>query len=59
MITLQKANLGKRIIAAIFDGILVSILAVGVAALLSLAFGYNGYIDNMKKKIIILIMFIQ
>ncbi len=45
--SLQKASFGKRIISAIFDGILLSILAVGLAAVLSLAFGYNGYIQNL------------
>lgn len=35
MVSLQKASISKRIIAAIFDGILVSILAVGIIALLS------------------------
>ena len=45
---LQKASFGKRIISAIFDGILLSILAVGLAALLSLAFGYNNYMTNVS-----------
>ena len=45
---LQKASFGKRIISAIFDGILLSILAVGLAALLSLAFGYNNYMNNVS-----------
>lgn len=35
MINLQKASFGKRIIAAIFDGILISILAVGLIAMFS------------------------
>lgn len=47
-VDLQKANLGKRIIAAIFDGILLSILAVGLAALFSMALGYDGYIDSVN-----------
>ncbi len=45
---LQKASLGKRIIAAIFDGILLSIIAVGLAALLSSVFGYDGYMDTVN-----------
>ena len=45
---LQKASFGKRIIAAIFDGILLSVLAVGLAALLSLAFGTDNYVSNLS-----------
>lgn len=48
MVGLQKANFGKRIIAAIFDGILLSIIAVGLAAVLSTAFGYDGYINTVQ-----------
>ena len=44
---MQKAGFGKRIIAAIFDGILVSILAVGLAALLSVVLKYDGYISRV------------
>lgn len=44
---MQKANFGKRIIAAICDGILVSILAVGLAALLSVILKYDGYISRV------------
>ena len=39
---LQKAGLWKRISAGIFDGMLATMLAVGVAFLLSLAFGYDS-----------------
>lgn len=39
---LQKASLLKRLAAAIFDGILLSILAVGFAFLLALVLDYNG-----------------
>jgi uncharacterized RDD family membrane protein YckC len=46
--SLQKASFGKRIMSAIFDGILLSILAVGLAAVLSLAFGYNNYMDKVS-----------
>lgn len=48
MVGLQKANFGKRIIAAIFDGILLSIIAVGLAAALSTALGYDGYINTVQ-----------
>lgn len=48
MITdLQKASLWKRISAALFDGILLSIVAVGIAVLLSMIFGYNDHIDEL------------
>lgn len=47
-ISIQKASIGKRIIAAIFDGILLSILAVALATLLSFAFGYDGYMDTVN-----------
>ena len=47
-ISLQKASVGKRIIAAIFDFICLSILAVGLATLFSLTFGYNGYIHTVE-----------
>lgn len=46
---LQKANLGKRFIAAVFDGILLSVLAVGLATLISFVIGYNGYVENVEK----------
>ncbi|MBQ8868837.1 MAG: RDD family protein [Oscillospiraceae bacterium] len=49
MITLQKASLGKRIIAAIFDFILLSIIAVGLAAVFSAVFGYNGHMDTVNE----------
>lgn len=44
---LQKAGMWKRTAAWMFDGILVSILAVGLGVLLSLLLGYNGYSDTM------------
>lgn len=40
---LQKAGLWKRIAAWMFDGILTGILAVGIALLLSVLLGYDGY----------------
>ena len=45
---LQKASLGKWIIAGIFDGILISIIAVGLAAVLSFAFSYDGYMQTVS-----------
>lgn len=45
---LQKAGMWKRIAAGMFDGILVTILAVGCAFLLSLALGYDGYSDTLN-----------
>lgn len=44
---LQKAGLWKRTAAWMFDGILISILAVGLGVLLSLLLGYDGYSDTM------------
>lgn len=48
MINLQKASFGKRIIAAIFDGILISILAVGLIALLSGVFKSDSYLNKVN-----------
>lgn len=45
---LQKASLWKRISAGLFDLILIVMLAVGVAALLSMAFGYNTHSQNLQ-----------
>lgn len=45
MINLQKASFGKRIIAAIFDGIIISVLAVGLIALFSMAFKTDKHLD--------------
>lgn len=43
MITdLQKANIWKRVSAGLFDGILLGILAVGIAVLISLITGYDA-----------------
>ena len=50
---LQKASLLKRVAAGIFDGILLSILAVGFAFLLSVVLDYNGTnakLDGMYDK---------
>lgn len=43
MIDLQKAGILKRFAAWMIDAILVSVLAVGIGFLLSLASGYNSY----------------
>ena len=40
---IQKAGLWKRVAAGLLDGILLSILAVGVAVLLGAFLGYDGY----------------
>ena len=45
---LQKASLWKRLSAGLFDLILIAMLAVGMAALLSLAFGYNTHSENLN-----------
>jgi len=49
MIDLQKANFGKRIIAAIFDFIFLSLLVVGFATLLSAAFGYDSHMNTVNE----------
>ena len=46
---LQKATLWKRISAGLFDFILIAILAVGMAALLSWALGYNSYQQSYQE----------
>lgn len=45
---LQKASFLKRAAAWLLDAILVTILAVGVAYLLSVAFGYDKYSDTVS-----------
>lgn len=45
---LQKAGLWKRFAAWLFDGILTGILAVGIAFVLSLLLGYDGYIQQVE-----------
>ena len=47
MLDLQKANFWKRISAAIFDAILIGILAVGIGWLLSIALNYDGYNQDL------------
>lgn len=45
---IQKASMGKRISAFLFDGILLSVVIVAVAFLLSSALGYDGYSANLE-----------
>lgn len=45
---LQKASLWKRLSAGLFDLILIVMLAVGMAAVLSWAFGYNAYNQDLN-----------
>jgi len=47
-IDLQKANGWKRISAFLFDTILLSVLAVAMAWLLSILFGFDGYYQEMN-----------
>ena len=49
MTDLQKPGFGKRIMAAIFDGILAATLAVGLAALLSFCFGYDAQVEHYSE----------
>lgn len=46
MTDLQKAGFGKRIMAFLFDGILLATLAVGFAALLSICLGYDTAVER-------------
>lgn len=47
MLDLQKASLWKRVSAALFDFILLGILVIGAVAGLSMAFGYEGYVNEV------------
>lgn len=47
--SLQKANVGKRIVAAIFDFIMLGILAVALATLFSSLFGYDGHMESVNQ----------
>jgi len=49
-IELQKANMWKRISAALFDLILLGMLAVGLAFLLSVVLGYDGRTADLEAK---------
>ena len=46
---LQKAGIWKRIAAWMFDGIILSVLAVGMGALISFLVGYDGYSEKLDK----------
>lgn len=46
---IQKAGLWKRIAAGILDGILLVILAVGVAVLMGALLGYDGYNTTLSE----------
>ena len=46
---LQKAGFWKRIAAWMFDGILLSVLAVGFGLLLSAVLGYDGYSTALEE----------
>lgn len=46
MYDLQKANMWKRMSAALFDFIILGIVAVGAALLLSVVLGYETYSDQ-------------
>ena len=50
MYDLQKADMWKRISAALFDLILLSIIVMGSALLMSGALGYDGYVEKMDAK---------
>ena len=47
---LQKASMWKRISAALFDGILLSIVVVLCAWLLSMALGFDGHMNTLEEK---------
>ena len=49
MLDLQKASLWKRISAALFDFILLCIVAVGVVAAVSTALNYDGYVKQVDE----------
>ncbi|MBQ9150953.1 MAG: RDD family protein [Clostridia bacterium] len=48
MYDLQKANMWKRMSAALFDFIMLGIVAVGLALLLSVLLGYETYSDRLN-----------
>ena len=47
---IQKASLWKRISAALFDFIILGIVAIGAATIFSGVFGYEEYLDTYSKK---------
>ena len=48
MYDLQKANMWKRISAAMCDGILLCIVVIGFALLLSSLLGYDAQADRLQ-----------
>ena len=50
MTDLQKASLSKRFSAFLLDIILVMTIVVGIAALLSWALGFDGYVNKLDEK---------
>lgn len=46
---LQKGGMWKRIAAWMFDFILLSVLVVGFAYLIAIAFGYDGYSNTLNE----------
>jgi len=46
-VDIQKASIWKRTAAWMFDGILVSVLAVGIGFLLSMLLGYDNYSETL------------
>ena len=48
MYELQKANMWKRISAALFDVIMISIVVVGLAYLLTSLLGYDSYTERLE-----------
>ena len=49
MFDVQKASMWKRISAALFDSILIAIVAVGAVLLLSSLFGYDAYAQQLEQ----------
>ena len=47
-VELQKASMWKRISAWLLDIILLSVIVVGIGALLSLATGYDGHTQDLE-----------
>ncbi len=47
---IQKAGLWKRFAAGILDGILLAVLATGVACLLGVFLGYDGYNTTLNER---------
>ena len=49
MYDLQKASMGKRISAALFDFILLATLAVAIAFLISVIVGYDNHTEKLEE----------